>query len=99
MDTFIADAQVWSDLRTLTDQIASEKRPIERLDLRVERAEIFFNYAQREYLKLRNEALRRGLASQWCSEPFASMRTQLNQALARAKASAVRNYGNSTART
>lgn len=93
MDTFIADEDVWSNLRELTDQIYGERDILQRLNIRKDRAQVFFNYVDSMYAPLAEESQRRGISADWCSNPIADIRGQFDLNLQRATRSAERNYG------
>jgi len=92
-DTFIADPSIWEQVRELTDRIYAERDVVKKLQIRKQRAEVFFAYIRESYSPLRAESLRRGLPSQWCSHPLESAERQFLENLKRATRSAERNYG------
>ncbi|MES2096897.1 MAG: hypothetical protein V4459_09055 [Pseudomonadota bacterium] len=93
MDTFIPDEIVWNDLRQRTGAIYAERGTIKRLGLRRTRVQAFFDYMLSLYTPLRDESIRRGFATAWCSHPFESAKNQLDTNLTRATRSAEKNYG------
>ncbi|WP_417517990.1 hypothetical protein [Minwuia sp.] len=93
MDTFVADTDTWKTLRAQTEEVYSTRNIVERLVLRRKRVEDFFDYITSLYTPLREEAIRRGLSSAWCTHPLESARNQLISNLTRATRSAERNYG------
>ena len=92
-DTFIADEEVWQELRRLTDLIYNERDVICRVGFRTTRARVFFSYMKDSYSSLRNESLRRALSSEWCSNPLENIERQFFDNLTQAERSAERNYG------
>jgi hypothetical protein len=93
MDTFIADRDVWENLKDLTTQVYSERDTIRRMRARKRRVVAFFDYMRRLYAPLRDESIRRGLPKEWCGHPFEAIATQFETNLQRAIRSAERNYG------
>jgi hypothetical protein len=92
MDTFVADEQVWRQLKALTEAVYDERDIMARLRLRKQRAESFFEFLKSLYTPLRNEAGRRGLPAEWCGHPIEAIEPQFREGLSYAMRSARRNY-------
>jgi hypothetical protein len=92
MDTFVADEQVWRELKALTEVIHQERDIMARLRVRKRRAEVFFEFVKGMYTPLRNEAGRRGLPAEWCGHPIEAIEPQFREGLNYAMRSAHRNY-------
>ena len=93
MDTFIADDEVWKDLKDLTSSVYSTRDITERVKLRKKRVQIFYEYLSRCYDRLREESIRRGLPKEWCTHPFQNLAVDFRNNLQRVERSAERNYG------
>jgi hypothetical protein len=93
MDTFIADTDIWNSMRSMTEEIYSTRQIMKRMDVRRARVRVFFGHMHDLYTPLQTEALRRGLAGEWCAHPLAALRNTLETNLTRIAASANRNYG------
>lgn len=93
MDTFIADTEAWSALRSLTEQVYSKRNIMKRMEVRRSRVKVFFGHMDALYKPLQDEALRRALPAEWCANPLASLKNTLDSNLKRISASAQRNYG------
>lgn len=96
MDTFIPDAEKWNHLRSQTDAIYSERNTVQRLALRRKRVQTFYDYMTVLYTPLRDESIRRGFSSTWCTHPLENSHNQMLANLTRAARSAERNYGQKT---
>ncbi|WP_309373018.1 hypothetical protein [Rhodoferax sp.] len=94
-DTYIADPPVWTELKSLSHQIDAERNMLNRTRLRVRRVYCFFNYCKNSYMPLLEESQKRGLSSQWCSNPFEEraldFRKELSRVLRSARNSALRS--------
>lgn len=77
MDTFIASKDVWESLKKLSDTIKEERNTLRRLEARIRRVKLFYDYNQELYGLILNEATRRGLTSEWCSNPLSEMKDKL----------------------
>ncbi|MCU7919182.1 MAG: hypothetical protein KZQ95_12605 [Candidatus Thiodiazotropha sp. (ex Epidulcina cf. delphinae)] len=93
MDTFIPDEKVWEELMGCSEEIDAERNTIKRLEIRVKRAEIFFDQMKSLYSAILTEAQRRGLPAEWCGSPFDDIEPAFKRNLKRAVQSAERNYG------
>jgi hypothetical protein len=93
MDTFIADKTTWDYLKSLSEQIESERDVVARLKLRHERIRRYFSTMQIQYMLVLAEAQRRSLGKEWCNNPFEAMGPSLDRHLRAALLSAQRNYG------
>lgn len=94
MDTFISDKEIWDRLRDLTQQIRDEREIVVRMELRVERAKLFYHLMTDQYLSLLDEARKRGLDPVWLGNPLEEMRAAFEADTSKALHSAQRNYGN-----
>jgi hypothetical protein len=93
MDTFIADETVWSKLSDLTESIQNERKIVERIKLRVDRNKEFYRYLMSLYEPLNEDAVRRGLSAEWCTNPLNERKKDFNRNCQRVLASAKRLYG------
>lgn len=93
MDTFIENDQKWSELVSLTEQIYRKQKITEKLEIRIQRVSIFFEYMTALYSNIAHEAARRGLSSQWIGNPLEDVRGEFERGIARIRQSAQRNYG------
>jgi hypothetical protein len=93
MDTFVAHDDVWNDLKMLTKQIGEERDIVRRLSLRVERVRRLWKHLSDQYFLLSSEASRRGLASEWCTNPFSELQRVFEANCSQVLASVQRNYG------
>ncbi|WP_200341600.1 hypothetical protein [Rhodovibrio sodomensis] len=93
MDTFIPDEDVWTELRDLTDKIYDERDILARFNIRKERTRRFFEYMKEMYRPLEEEARRRGISTDWCSNPISDAKSKFDENQRRATRSALRNYG------
>jgi len=89
-DTFIFDKSTWSDVYRLTQDIYSERSANKRLEIRKERALIFFDFLLASFQPLAEESQRRGLPSEWCTNPFEAISDRFKEDLKRATRSALR---------
>lgn len=92
VDTFISDTGIWHELKRLTHDIYGERNILRRLEIRCERAKLFFDYMKHSYIRLREESVRRGLPREWCCNPLEDIETTFDKNIERAKDSARRNY-------
>lgn len=92
-DTYIADFKVWQQLRSLSHDIDGERNTLKRIRLRARRVEVFYIYMHGLMIPLVAESQKRGLPSQWCTDPLAERRHDFRRELSRVLASARRNYG------
>jgi hypothetical protein len=92
-DTFIADESVWSRLRDTTDAIHSEHDIVKRVELRMARVRLFYQYMKASTQLLADESLRRGLANEWVTNPLIANESRFDANVRRALDSARRNYG------
>lgn len=93
MDTFIADEKVWNELLGLSQSIKSERNISKRLNFRVTRVLVFYNYMVQLYEPIVEQARLRLLAPEWCTNPLKDMEETLKADCNRAKSSADRHYG------
>jgi hypothetical protein len=93
MDTFISDKECWERLRDMSNQVQEERDIVNRLKLRSQRAEVFYDFMLSEYSRISNEALKRGLNPIWLTSPLEEQRNSLATNLQKAIRSAKRNYG------
>lgn len=93
MDTFISSSAMWNELRTLSEGIREERDTVKKMRLRVERAKKFFQYMKELYAEILNEAQRRALPSEWCTNPLDGTEAKLRNHCDTAIRSAERNYG------
>lgn len=92
MDTFIPQDLRWEELRRLTQSIDSNRDKLQRIRLRVQRVEAFFECMAENYAKLLEESQRLAFAREYCVPIFDEARSELRQQLAKVLASAKRNY-------
>lgn len=90
-DTYIADVSTWESLRQISQQIESERDRAKKVRLRAIRARTFFWAMHEQYKPLVLESQRRGLAAEWCHDPFDDRKRQLRDQLAKAVRSARNN--------
>lgn len=93
MDTFIAHDGLWEGLKNLTRFISEERDTVRRLGLRVDRVKRFWRNLSDQYFLVAGEALRRGLPSEWCTNPFAELEKTFDANCAQVLTSVQRNYG------
>lgn len=93
MDTFIASDDVWRDLWDKSQQVREERDTSERLRLRISRVKSFFEYMIDLYRPIVEEARRRGLPAEWCTNPLEEAKDHLWSDCDRALRSAKRLYG------
>jgi hypothetical protein len=93
MDTFISHDGLWEQMKSLSSQIAGERSTVRRIELRIERVKAFWRNLSDQYLLIVTEALRRGLPSEWCTNPFQELDATFYANCARVQASAARIYG------
>jgi hypothetical protein len=93
VDTFIANTEVWGELRTLTDAIYAARDTLKRMSIRKNRVSVFFYYMKKLYEPLKEESVRRGLPREWCVNPIGAIESDFKARLNRAMSSATRNYG------
>lgn len=93
MDTFIAHDGLWEEMKSLSRQIAQERVTTRRIELRVKRAGIFWRNLADQYFLLVSESIRRGIAAEWCVNPFADMQATFELNCKRAVESSRRIYG------
>jgi hypothetical protein len=91
MDTFVPDEGTWSTLRELTSQIEQERDTVKRIELRTKRVGTFFSMLSEMMEQLKQEASKRGLPPEWCTNPLD--RPTLDRELDVVRASAAKNYG------
>ncbi|WP_354678316.1 hypothetical protein [Cupriavidus plantarum] len=97
-DTYIADSKVWQELRNLSHDIEAERNTLHRIRLRVQRVRLFYNYMHTSVAPLIVESQKRGLPSQWCTDPMAERRSDFRRELSRVLTSARKNYGTAAKR-
>jgi hypothetical protein len=94
MDTFIADASTWESLRSLSEQVDSQRGDlVRRLELRHRRIDEFYGYTHKLYTQIAEEAGRRSLSNEWLGDPFAQMAGHLDRNKRQAMDSAKKHYG------
>ncbi|MGI3017748.1 P-loop NTPase fold protein [Shewanella algae] len=93
MDTFISCRDCWEELKRLSSAIQDERNVVERIKVRAQRVEIFYDYMIQQYKPIQDEAIKRGLDPIWLGNPLEEMRASLAENLERATKSAERNYG------
>ena len=84
---------VQDDLKKFTKLIADERDTVKRLTWRVERVKRFWRNLSNQYHLVASEALRRGLASEWCTNPFTELEKTFDANSAQVLISVQRNYG------
>lgn len=95
MDTFIDSAPVWEEMRQSTEKIGNERDKVAKIKLRVSRVKAFWSHIASKYLELAAEAQRRGLAVEWCSNPFKELDFEFSEECSRVVKSASHHYGKS----
>lgn len=94
MDTFIADEQVWEQLKNFERLIINSSNDvIKRLSYRRDRTLIFYDYMLKLYEALLEEAHKRVLPNEWRTNPLKEARNTFLDNLEQAMGSAQRNYG------
>lgn len=93
MDTFISHDDLWASLKDLSRRIATERDTVTRINLRIERVKKFWRNLSDQYFLLLSEALRRGLPSEWCTNPFAELENTFDSNCSRVATSARNLYG------
>jgi GTPase SAR1 family protein len=92
-DTYIADPNVWQELRAMSYQIEAERNTVKRILIRVGRVRKFYDYMHQCMRPLIAQSQRRGLAPVWCSDVMEERAPDLRRELGRVLESARRNYG------
>ena len=92
-DTFISDNVIWEKLRSLSHQIEGERDLLERVKKRVERVKVFVDHLNQLFIPIQQESRKRGLVTEWCSNPFSDTYSKLQEELKRVSSSAEFNYG------
>jgi hypothetical protein len=95
-DTFIGDDATWDTIKANMRLVYRERNLARKFSLRKEIASLFFDFAEERLEATVAVARKRGLAPQWCVNPFAKARDGFQADLQRASESAKRNYGPST---
>lgn len=90
MDTFFPDERIWSDIRKLTQEIEQERDTVRRVRTRADRVKVFFNMIAGMFSQLTDQAVQRGLAREWCMNPF--VHGDMDTELDRVCMSATKNY-------
>lgn len=94
MDTFISSQCTWDELKALSSQIKEERNIVSKIEIRVNRAKIFYQYLLNLYQPIIEESQRRGLPFEWCTNPLLEMQNDLNKNCQTVLSSAKHNYGN-----
>lgn len=92
MDTFIANAHVWDRLTQLSEEVDAQRNIVNRLRLRHDRLDEFIAYISSLYAPLLDEAQRRGLSNEWCSDPIGDIEKTFKRNKSMAMTSAERLY-------
>lgn len=92
-DTFISDDVAWDNLKANMRLVYKERNLARKFAIRKEIASLFFDYAEERLELTVAEARQRGLAPQWCVNPFTKAKDGFRADLRRATESANRNYG------
>lgn len=93
MDTFISDEKVWDSLKNFDRLITNSSNDIiKRVVYRKDRANEFYDYMERLYLSLLEEANKRSLPKEWRANPLYEAKTTFIDNLRKAVTSAHRNY-------
>ena len=90
MDTFFPDERVWGEIRRLTQEIEQERDTVRRVRARADRVKVFFNMIAGMFGQLTDQAVQRGLAREWCINPF--VESEVDIELNRVCMSAAKNY-------
>lgn len=93
MDTFISDKLCWDKLKEISQNIQNERDVVAKIQLRIERVKIFYNYILSLYNPVHEEAKKRSLDHIWLTNPLAEMKTELDTNCSKVLNSARRNYG------
>lgn len=94
MDTFIGDTETWETLVKHEKEIYSERNIVKRVKLRTIKVKDFSDYVERLYASLLEEAQKRSLPKEWCSNPLREAKHLLDKHCVLAIESAKRNYRN-----
>ena len=92
-DTFIGDDETWDTLKANMRLVYRERNLARKFALRKEIVTLFFDFAEQRLEDTVAAARQRGLAPQWCINPFTKAKPGLQADLRRASESARRNYG------
>ncbi|ROQ28585.1 hypothetical protein [Gallaecimonas pentaromativorans] len=94
MDTFISDEKTWIKLSELGKDIGNASgNVVKRLEYRINKVGIFFDYMNDLYNQILMEGKKRNLPKEWKTNPFDDAKRQLHGNMKKAMESAVRNYG------
>lgn len=94
MDTFISCDDTWAKMSDLGKLIQNSSNDVvKRLEHRVKKVQIFFDYITNLYTQLLSEANKRNLPKEWKTNPFIDARSKLERNMKAAVYSAERNYG------
>lgn len=94
VDTFIADGDVWSQIKGITDEIYNERDMLKKFQIRKTRVVMFFEYMKSSYSMLRDMAVNKGVGPEWCGHPLEELDSTFRSNLSRATRSAERTAQN-----
>jgi hypothetical protein len=92
MDTFIPQDAAWEKLRQLTQSIEGSRHMLQRIKLRTERVEGFFEAMADNYKQLVEESQRRALPREYCVPLFDDVRGELKRNVSAVLQSAKVNF-------
>lgn len=92
-DTYISEDRTWEKIKELSHKIESERNVVSKIDLRIERLNLFWDYLMNVYQILLIEAHKRSLPIEWCNNLFEDNTHTFKSNLENARNSAIRNYG------
>lgn len=92
MDTFIGDNDTWLELRSLCSKIEKERSIFEKIELRIKRCNIFYDYLTVSYNVILSHAQRRSISANWLSDVFVENRDTLTVNLDKVYRSAYLHY-------
>ncbi|NSM25808.1 hypothetical protein HT094_16660 [Shewanella sp. ZOR0012] len=94
MDTFISSEDIWSKMSELGNKIQNSSNDVvKRLELRIEKINVFYSYISSLYNQLLSESHKRNLPKEWKTNPFSDSCSKLERNMKAALYSAKRNYG------
>ena len=92
MDTFITDDVVWNRIYRLSADISIQKDVVRKIEIRIKRLIIFWQYIHRIYQVILEQARLRVLKREWLGDPISDLKENFLLSLRKAKISAYRHY-------
>lgn len=92
LDTFIASTETWEQLKGLSKAIRNERKRVQKIKLRTQKALVFYEHMMELYSTLNNESLRRSLPSEWCTNPLSEQHATFKSNLKSVISSANKYY-------